>query len=197
MPKKPHLAGVRGYERRYSLLRRLALPAFNSKSTVTTCCWRQSAPPPDRCPGSPITAQSRDRRDCCDPARWLVGRGLAVVLRRAGCNRRVRRRTATREGRGSGIRVLPYRVAESESGPSAPGRCGWCGRSESQDAVVLPYGTEPGTHVWLHAHCWTEWRKMRRSQAQDALNRIGIGDLSDGCIVPGGRSHPSNKHQEQ
>jgi hypothetical protein len=26
--------------------------------------------------------------------------------------------------------------------PSAPGRCGWCGRSESQDAVVLPYGTE-------------------------------------------------------
>jgi hypothetical protein len=81
--------------------------------------------------------------------------------------------------------------------PSARGHCAWCGQSESHDAVVLPYGTEPGTHVWLHAHCWTEWWKMRRSQALDALNRIGIGDLSDGYIVPGGRSHPSNKHQEQ
>jgi hypothetical protein len=65
--------------------------------------------------------------------------------------------------------------------PSAPGRCAWCGRSEGRDAIVLRYGTEPGTHIWLHAHyCWTEWRKMRRSQAQDALNRIGIGHLSDG-----------------
>ena len=64
--------------------------------------------------------------------------------------------------------------------PSVPGRCAWCGRSESHDAVVLPYGTEPGTHIWLHSYCWIEWRKMRRSQAEDALNRLGIGALSDG-----------------
>jgi hypothetical protein len=63
--------------------------------------------------------------------------------------------------------------------PSVPGSCAWCGRSENYDAVVLPYGTEPGT-IWLHAHCWTEWRKMRRSQAQDALNRLCVGNLSDG-----------------
>jgi hypothetical protein len=33
--------------------------------------------------------------------------------------------------------------------PSREGRCAWCGRSETQQAVVLPYGTEPGTHTWL------------------------------------------------
>ena len=33
--------------------------------------------------------------------------------------------------------------------PSAPGRCAWCGMPESPGAVVLPFGTEPGTHVWF------------------------------------------------
>jgi hypothetical protein len=35
--------------------------------------------------------------------------------------------------------------------PSAPGRCAWCGRPESPGAVVVPFGTEPGTHAWLLA----------------------------------------------
>ena len=35
--------------------------------------------------------------------------------------------------------------------PSAAGQCGRCGRAETRDAVVLPFGTEPGTHAWLHA----------------------------------------------
>jgi len=30
--------------------------------------------------------------------------------------------------------------------PSDPGRCAWCGKAESLGAVVLPFGTEPGTH---------------------------------------------------
>ena len=37
---------------------------------------------------------------------------------------------------------------------SPEGRCAWCGRAETADAAVLPYGTEPGTHVWLHTECW-------------------------------------------
>jgi hypothetical protein len=60
--------------------------------------------------------------------------------------------------------------------PSAPGHCAWCGRSESH--AVLPYGTEPGTHVWLHRECWSEWQKMRRSEAHEALHRMGVRDLS-------------------
>jgi hypothetical protein len=31
--------------------------------------------------------------------------------------------------------------------PSQSGRCAWCGRPESPDAVVVPFGTEPGTHA--------------------------------------------------
>jgi hypothetical protein len=49
--------------------------------------------------------------------------------------------------------------------PSAPGRCAWCARPESSSAVVLPFGTEPGTHTWLHAECWGAWQGSRRAQA--------------------------------
>ncbi len=57
---------------------------------------------------------------------------------------------------------------------AAPGHCAWCGRSESH--AVLPYGTEPGKHAWLHRECWSEWQKMSRSQAHQALHRMGVGD---------------------
>jgi hypothetical protein len=70
--------------------------------------------------------------------------------------------------------------------PSAPGRCAWCGYADSR--VVLPYGTEPGTHIWLHAECWPAWQDTRRSQAREALARMGIGR-----IVTGGCGHPSNE----
>jgi hypothetical protein len=76
--------------------------------------------------------------------------------------------------------------------PPAPGRCAWCGQAESKDAVVLPYGVEPGTHIWLHAECWPAWQNTRRSQAREALARLGIG-----CIVTGGCGHPSNEPQQR
>jgi hypothetical protein len=58
--------------------------------------------------------------------------------------------------------------------PSAPGRCARCGRTETRDAVVLPFGTEPGTHVWLHAECWPAWHRARRDEAANALRARGI-----------------------
>jgi hypothetical protein len=57
--------------------------------------------------------------------------------------------------------------------PSAPGRCGWCGRPESSSAQVLPFGTEPGTHAWLHAECWPDWHRARRAEAAEALAHPG------------------------
>jgi hypothetical protein len=53
--------------------------------------------------------------------------------------------------------------------PSPPGRCAWCRRPESPGAVVLPFGTEPGTHTWLHAECWPAWHQARRAEAAAAL----------------------------
>ena len=63
--------------------------------------------------------------------------------------------------------------------PSAPGRCAWCGRSESPSAVVLPFGTEPGTHTWLHAHCWPAWHQSRREEAAIALGMAPRGSWGD------------------
>jgi hypothetical protein len=56
--------------------------------------------------------------------------------------------------------------------PSARGHCAWCGQSESHDAVV-PYGTEPGTHIWLHRECWSEWEKMRRFSGEGSFDQNG------------------------
>jgi hypothetical protein len=76
--------------------------------------------------------------------------------------------------------------------PSGAGRCTWCGQTETNGAVVVPYGTEPGTHAWLHTECWPAWQEFRRSQALESLTRIGIGRLSDACSVSGG-SHPNRQ----
>jgi hypothetical protein len=54
--------------------------------------------------------------------------------------------------------------------PSAPGHCAWCGESH---APVVPFGIEP-ENIWLHNQCWTEWQKMRRAHAKEALSRMGI-----------------------
>ena len=58
--------------------------------------------------------------------------------------------------------------------PSAPGRCAWCGKAELPGAVVLPFGTEPGTHAWLHAECWPAWHQERVAAANAALTPVGI-----------------------
>jgi hypothetical protein len=58
--------------------------------------------------------------------------------------------------------------------PSAPGHCACCGKAESPGTVVLPFGTEPGTHAWLHAECWPDWHKARQADAIAALAAMGI-----------------------
>jgi hypothetical protein len=45
---------------------------------------------------------------------------------------------------------------------------------ETGSAVVLPFGTEPGTHAWLDAECWA-WRyRARHADIVKALANIGI-----------------------
>jgi hypothetical protein len=56
--------------------------------------------------------------------------------------------------------------------PSQAGRCVWCDRPESPSAVVVPFGTEPGTHAWLHAECWPAWHASRKAYAIAALTNI-------------------------
>jgi hypothetical protein len=53
--------------------------------------------------------------------------------------------------------------------PSRPGVCVFCGAIEGPDAVVLPFGVEPGMHAWLHSECWQPWQEERRGKALSCL----------------------------
>jgi hypothetical protein len=57
---------------------------------------------------------------------------------------------------------------------SAAVECAWCGAAETPDAQVLPYGTSPRIHTWLHAECWSSWYDWRREGAIAALAAMGI-----------------------
>ena len=58
--------------------------------------------------------------------------------------------------------------------PSEPGRCAYCGETETRARPVVPFGTDPGTHTWLHSGCLRAWRGQRRFRAVIA---IGGGKL--------------------
>jgi hypothetical protein len=56
--------------------------------------------------------------------------------------------------------------------PSPAGRCVWCGGRETKSAAVVPFGTETGTHAWLHSECWRQWHESRRAEAVEALHQL-------------------------
>ena len=57
---------------------------------------------------------------------------------------------------------------------STAGRCLGCGDREHAHDPLLPYGTEPNGHVWLHSRCWPAWYEAREAKAASALAAIGI-----------------------
>ena len=41
---------------------------------------------------------------------------------------------------------------------------------------LLPYGTEPTGHAWLHSRCWEVWHANRKSKAVTILSlTVGAG----------------------
>jgi hypothetical protein len=58
--------------------------------------------------------------------------------------------------------------------PSPAGICTWCGQADMKGSVVLPFGSEPGTHAWLHSTCWPAWQQARRIEAVATLASFGI-----------------------
>jgi hypothetical protein len=63
---------------------------------------------------------------------------------------------------------------------SPSGRCLACGDRDHPHDQLLPYGTEPSGHAWLHGRCWPAWYAGRKAEAEAALAAMGIGSLSDG-----------------
>ena len=57
---------------------------------------------------------------------------------------------------------------------SPAGHCLGCGDREHAHDPLLPYGTEPNGHVWLHPRCWPAWYEARKAKAASALAAMGI-----------------------
>jgi hypothetical protein len=57
---------------------------------------------------------------------------------------------------------------------SPSGRCLSCGQVEHSHDPLLPFGTEPTGHAWLHSRCWPAWHAARKAEAVAALAAIGI-----------------------
>jgi hypothetical protein len=82
------------------------------------------------------------------------------------------------DGRSSTHRTIESQISEwlnQHPAPSRPGYCAWCGRSGSPSTVVLPFGTEPETHTWLHSDCWPDWHRARMAEAAKALALKPVG----------------------
>jgi hypothetical protein len=128
-----------------------------------------SAPPP----ADVIDALSRHKAEILSLLRptedgWSAKDRRVFVAKRAG----ISRFDGGLSRRGAEAQVSEARIVEGlnrNPAPSPPGCCAWCGRPESAGAVVLPFGTEPGTHAWVHAECWPAWHEARRAEAIAAL----------------------------
>jgi hypothetical protein len=57
---------------------------------------------------------------------------------------------------------------------SAFGRCLECGRGERPGDPLLPFGTEPQGHAWVHGACWPAWHQARKAEANAALRAMGV-----------------------
>jgi hypothetical protein len=61
---------------------------------------------------------------------------------------------------------------------SPAGRCLGCGDREQAHDPLLPYGTEPTGHAWLHGRCWPAWHEARKAKAMSTLTEMGIVEQS-------------------
>ena len=57
---------------------------------------------------------------------------------------------------------------------TAPGRCHGCGEAEHGNDLLLPFGTEPTRHAWLHSRCWPAWHASRKAEAVAAFSTFEI-----------------------
>jgi hypothetical protein len=72
-----------------------------------------------------------------------------------------------------------------------PNRCALCGKTETPDAVLLPYGVGE-RHAWLHRGCWDPWRERRCAAAIAELSKLGVVERS--CVAAFRLSRRHRKH---
>jgi hypothetical protein len=57
---------------------------------------------------------------------------------------------------------------------SPPGRCLACGNDHYAHDALLPHGSEPTGHAWLHSRCWPAWHAERKAEAVADLRVMKI-----------------------
>lgn len=57
---------------------------------------------------------------------------------------------------------------------SPPDRCLGCGGRDHAHDALLPFGTKPAGHAWLHLRCWDTWHASRKVEAVAVLSTFGI-----------------------
>jgi hypothetical protein len=127
----------------------------------------------------PATLVGRIRRAKRELMAALVARKDHGTLRTDDKRRREKELTTTQQSKDQSFR---YRTFEDfviqwlnqHPAPSVPGHCAWCGSPETVGARVVPFGTEPWTHTWLHPECWSDWHRARRINAITALAAMGV-----------------------
>jgi len=62
---------------------------------------------------------------------------------------------------------------------SSPERCLACGGVGRPGDPLLPHGTATCGHAWLHSTCWPGWHGIRKAEAIDALEAMGIEKRTD------------------
>lgn len=135
----------------------------------------------------PATLVSRIRRAKRELMAALVARKDSGALRTDDDHRREKEIAAPLQSEDRTFRHRPFedfvvQWLNQHPAPSAPGHCAWCGSPESAGARVVPFGTEPWTHTWLHPECWPDWHRARKIEATSVLARMGM-------YHPSGRPH--------
>jgi len=57
---------------------------------------------------------------------------------------------------------------------SSPERCLACGGVDRPGDPLMSHGTATCVRVWLHSTCWPGWHGIRKAEAIDALEAMGI-----------------------
>lgn len=55
---------------------------------------------------------------------------------------------------------------------SPPGRCLHCGGGDGTLDELVPFGTSPTGHAWLHSRCWAAWHVNRKATAVAILSPL-------------------------
>jgi hypothetical protein len=95
----------------------------------------------------------------------IFGRHVATVMR----VRNLRQAEAER----AAYDIVLVEFLNATHPDTDPNRCARCGKRETRDATLLPFGVGI-RHAWLHPDSWAPWRERRWAKAEENLAHLGI-----------------------